>query len=108
MHRTSLERCVYPSSIDINFCTLINAGAGTFLKKLFPIFFSFRKLLLQVATQRNMEATTWQDLAALYTDLGLWPDARTCLHKAKLIEFHSPKGWHATGSIDLALDSRVS
>lgn len=43
-----------------------------------------------------MEA--WQDLTALYTRLGLWPDAEICVNKAKLIEFYSPSTWHATGS----------
>lgn len=42
-----------------------------------------------------MEA--WQDLTAIYTRLGLWPDADICVEKAKLIEFYSPGTWHATG-----------
>ncbi|XVF39803.1 hypothetical protein PTKIN_Ptkin01aG0061700 [Pterospermum kingtungense] len=47
--------------------------------------------------ERNMEMAAWQDLAAIYTKFGSWPDAEICVNKAKSIEFYSPKSWHATG-----------
>lgn len=40
----------------------------------------------------------WQDLAKIYTNLGLWPDAQICAEKAKLTEFYSPCSWHTTGT----------
>lgn len=49
-------------------------------------------------TERNLDMEAWQDLSAIYTSLGLWPDAEICVNKAKLIEFYSPSTWHATGN----------
>jgi len=39
----------------------------------------------------------WQDLATIYTDIGSLVDAKTCVDKARLIEFFSPRSWHITG-----------
>ncbi|KAJ8773280.1 hypothetical protein K2173_028457 [Erythroxylum novogranatense] len=51
----------------------------------------------QAVIERNLELSAWQDLAAIYTRLGLWQDAKICVDKAKLMEFHSPRTWHITG-----------
>ncbi|KAM7279460.1 hypothetical protein ACFE04_006594 [Oxalis oulophora] len=50
-----------------------------------------------IIKDRDLEIAAWQDLAKIYTDLGVWPDAKICVEKAKSIEFFSPSGWHATG-----------
>lgn len=47
--------------------------------------------------ERKLEKEAWRDLAAIYTKLGLWPDAEICVNKAKLIEFCSPQSWHTSG-----------
>ncbi|XP_065880433.1 protein NPGR1 [Euphorbia lathyris] len=51
----------------------------------------------QVLAERNLEIAAWQDLAAIYTKLGLWRDSRICLDKIKQMDFHSPRTWHGTG-----------
>lgn len=51
----------------------------------------------EVSAERNLETQTWQDLANIYTKLGLWSDAAICLDKAKSIEFYSSRSWHKTG-----------
>ncbi|CBI19400.3 unnamed protein product, partial [Vitis vinifera] len=51
----------------------------------------------EVSAERNLETQTWQDLANIYTKLGLWSDAEICLDKAKSIEFYSSRSWHKTG-----------
>ncbi|KAF4368658.1 hypothetical protein CsatB_007425 [Cannabis sativa] len=53
----------------------------------------------EVLAERKLESEAWQDLAAIYTNLGLWPDAKICVDKAKLIEFYSPSSWHTTGML---------
>lgn len=50
-----------------------------------------------ILAERNLELAVWQDLAAIYTKLGSWPDAKICMNKAKLMDFHSPRSWHTTG-----------
>lgn len=48
-----------------------------------------------------MEA--WQDLATIYTDVDSLLDAKTCVDKAQLIEFFSPRSWHITGKENVCL-----
>ncbi|KAM7518417.1 hypothetical protein LguiB_017379 [Lonicera macranthoides] len=47
--------------------------------------------------ERRLEMEAWLDIAKIYSDLELWPDAEICVDKSKSIEFHSPRGWHAKG-----------
>ncbi|XP_015577363.3 protein NPGR1 [Ricinus communis] len=53
----------------------------------------------EAEAERNLELAVWQDLASIYTKLGLWTDAEICLEKAKLMDFHSPRSWHTTGAL---------
>ncbi|EEF52281.1 calmodulin binding protein, putative [Ricinus communis] len=53
----------------------------------------------EAEAERNLELAAWQDLASIYTKLGLWTDAEICLEKAKLMDFHSPRSWHTTGAL---------
>ncbi|KAJ6404951.1 hypothetical protein OIU84_013012 [Salix udensis] len=53
----------------------------------------------EVLAERNLELAAWQDLADIYTKIGSWGDAKICVDKAKLIEFHSPRSWHSTGML---------
>lgn len=46
---------------------------------------------------QKFETEAWQDLASVYGKLGSWPDAETCLEKARSISFYSPRGWNETG-----------
>ncbi|KAL2346479.1 hypothetical protein Fmac_000479 [Flemingia macrophylla] len=49
--------------------------------------------------ERKLEMESWQDLATIYTDVGSLLDAKSCVDKAQLIEFFSPKSWHITGML---------
>ncbi|KAF2324269.1 hypothetical protein GH714_011460 [Hevea brasiliensis] len=51
----------------------------------------------EAIAERNLELAVWQDLAAIYTKLGSWSDAKICMDKAKLMDFPSPRSWHTTG-----------
>ncbi|KAJ4839012.1 Protein npgr1 [Turnera subulata] len=53
----------------------------------------------EAVTERQLELAAWLDLAGIYTNLGTWPDAKICVDKAKLMEFHCPRSWHATGML---------
>lgn len=53
----------------------------------------------EAIVERKLEKEAWRDLAAIYTKLGLWPDAEICVNKAKLIEFYSPQSWHTSGKL---------
>ncbi|KAF9687495.1 hypothetical protein SADUNF_Sadunf02G0099500 [Salix dunnii] len=53
----------------------------------------------EVLAERNLELAAWQDLTDMYTKIGSWGDAKICVEKAKLIEFHSPTRWHSTGML---------
>ncbi|KAJ6391242.1 hypothetical protein OIU77_025268 [Salix suchowensis] len=53
----------------------------------------------EVLAERNLELAAWQDLADIYTKNGSWGDAKICVDKAKLIEFHSPRSWHSKGMV---------
>ncbi|XP_050212867.1 protein NPGR1 [Mercurialis annua] len=53
----------------------------------------------EAKAKRNLEIAAWQDLASIYTKLGLWTDAKICLDKAKLMDIHSPRSWHSTGAL---------
>ncbi|KAJ6971540.1 protein NPGR1-like [Populus alba x Populus x berolinensis] len=56
-------------------------------------------VMSQVLAERNLELAAWQDLADIYTKIGSWSDAKICVDKAKLMEFHSPRSWHVTGML---------
>ncbi|KAL5559177.1 hypothetical protein UlMin_035388 [Ulmus minor] len=58
-----------------------------------------RELDSEASAERKLETEVWQDLATIYTKLGLWPDAQICVDKAKLIELYSSSSWHATGML---------
>ncbi|GAV56580.1 hypothetical protein CFOL_v3_00122 [Cephalotus follicularis] len=49
--------------------------------------------------ERGLEVAAWQDLAKIYINFGLWPDAEICMEKAKSMELFSPCGWHTTGML---------
>ncbi|XP_054799778.1 protein NPGR1 [Prosopis cineraria] len=51
------------------------------------------------STEKKLEMEAWQDLATIYADLGALLDAKTCVDKAQLIEFFSPRSWHITGTL---------
>ncbi|KAJ9186834.1 hypothetical protein P3X46_002363 [Hevea brasiliensis] len=51
----------------------------------------------EAIAERNLELAVWQDLAAIYTKLGSWSDAKICMDKAKLMDFPSSRSWHTTG-----------
>lgn len=53
----------------------------------------------EVVSNRNLEIEAWQDLASIYTKLELWQDAEFCVDKVKLMQFYSPRNWHATGML---------
>ncbi|KAF7830542.1 protein NPGR1 [Senna tora] len=53
----------------------------------------------EALTERNLEIESWQDLATIYADLGSLLDAKTCVDKARLIDFFSPRSWHITGTL---------
>ncbi|XP_031388996.1 protein NPGR1 [Punica granatum] len=52
---------------------------------------------MEVEAERKLEATAWQDLAAVYAKLDSWADAQICLDKAKSLDFNSPRNWHSSG-----------
>ncbi|KAL4301610.1 hypothetical protein AHAS_Ahas17G0318100 [Arachis hypogaea] len=49
--------------------------------------------------EKNLETEAWQDLATIYADIGSLIDAKSCIDKAQLIEFFSPRSWHITGRL---------
>ncbi|KAL3013271.1 hypothetical protein AAZX31_06G043200 [Glycine max] len=53
----------------------------------------------EALTERKLEMEAWQDLATIYTDIGSLLDAKTCVDKARLIEYFSPRSWHITGML---------
>ncbi|KAG5065333.1 hypothetical protein AAZX31_04G044800 [Glycine max] len=53
----------------------------------------------EALTERKLEMEAWQDLATIYTDVDSLLDAKTCVDKAQLIEFFSPRSWHITGML---------
>ncbi|WVZ21177.1 hypothetical protein V8G54_008499 [Vigna mungo] len=53
----------------------------------------------EALTEKKLEIETWQDLATIYTDIGSLLDAKTCVDKAQLIEFFSPRSWHIAGVV---------
>ncbi|KAE8658964.1 A-kinase anchor protein 17A-like isoform X1 [Hibiscus syriacus] len=52
---------------------------------------------LENEAKRKIEMAAWQDLATIYTKVGLWRDAEICVNKAKSVELYSPKSWHTSG-----------
>ncbi|XP_062097089.1 protein NPGR1 [Humulus lupulus] len=62
-------------------------------------FQQVQNLHSEALAERKLETEAWQDLATIYTNLGLWSDAKICVDKAKLIEFYSPSSWHTTGML---------
>ncbi|BAT77916.1 hypothetical protein LR48_Vigan04g242000 [Vigna angularis] len=53
----------------------------------------------EALTEKKLEMEAWQDLATIYTDIGCLLDAKTCVDKAQLIEFFSPRSWHIAGVV---------
>ncbi|CAJ1973471.1 unnamed protein product [Sphenostylis stenocarpa] len=53
----------------------------------------------EALTERKVEMEAWQDLATIYKDIGSLLDAKTCVDKAQLIKFFSPRSWHITGVV---------
>lgn len=53
----------------------------------------------EALTEKKLEMEAWEDLATIYTDIGSLLDAKTCVDKAQLIEFFSPRSWHITGVV---------